>query len=50
MTQIKSALERVILDLDNWCDTYHPSMYTDPTKSLKVIANRARNVLENEKK
>lgn len=45
MTQIKSALERVILDLDNWCDTYHPSMYTDPTKSLKVIANRVRHAL-----
>jgi len=48
MTKIQSALERVILDLDRWCDSWTPTSYNDPRISLRQIADRARNVLEQE--
>ena len=50
MTKTQSALERVILDLDRWCDSWTPNSYNDPRISLRQIADRARNVLEEEKK
>ena len=43
--ELKEALERIILELDSWCESYHPNAYTDPTKSLRNIANRARHTL-----
>ncbi len=49
MSKTQSALERVVLDLDRWCDGWTPNSYTDPRISLRQIANRARNVLEQEK-
>jgi hypothetical protein len=49
MTKIQSALERVILELDSWCDNWMPNSYNDPRISLRQIADRARNVLEEEK-
>jgi hypothetical protein len=42
MTDIESALKRIIQDLDSWCDTWTPNSYTDPRISLKLIADRAR--------
>ncbi len=42
---IRAALERMILDLDAWCDTWHPLAYTDPRISLRLIADRARAAL-----
>ena len=50
MTKTQSALERVIIELDSWCDNWTPASYNDPRISLRQIANRARNVLEEEKK
>jgi hypothetical protein len=50
MTKTQSALERVIIELDSWCDNWTPTSYNDPRISLRQIANRARNVLEEEKK
>jgi hypothetical protein len=50
MTKIQSALERVILELDSWCDNWMPNSYNDPRISLRQIADRARDVLEEEKK
>ena len=49
MSKTKNALERVILELDSWCDTWTPHSYIDPRISLKLIADRARDVLEPEK-
>ncbi len=49
MTKTRSALERVILDIDRWCDSWTPNSYNDPRISLRQIADRARNVLEQEK-
>ncbi len=48
MTKTRSALERVILDIDRWCDSWTPNSYNDPRISLRQIADRARNVLEQE--
>ena len=42
------ALERVISELDWWCDSWTPTSYNDPRISLRLIADRARNVLEKE--
>jgi hypothetical protein len=39
------ALQRIVQDLDSWCDTWSPGAYTDPTISLRTIANRARAAL-----
>jgi hypothetical protein len=50
MTKTQSALERVIIELDSWCDNWTPASYNDPRISLRQIADRARNVLEEEKK
>ena len=50
MTKTQSALERVIIELDSWCDNWTPTSYNDPRISLKQIADRARDVLEQEKK
>ena len=50
MTKTQSALERVIIELDSWCDNWTPTSYNDPRISLRQIADRARNVLEQEKK
>ena len=50
MTNTKSALERVILELDSWCDNWTPTSYNDPRISLRQISDRARDVLEKEKK
>jgi hypothetical protein len=49
MTKTQSALERVILELDSWCDNWTPTSYNDPRISLRQIADRARNVLVEEK-
>ena len=49
MTKTQSALERVILELDSWCDNWTPTSYNDPRISLRQIADRARGVLEEEK-
>ena len=49
MTKTQSALERVIIELDSWCDNWTPTSYNDPRISLRQIADRARNVLEQEK-
>jgi hypothetical protein len=49
MIEIQSALERVIIELDSWCDNWTPASYNDPRISLRQIANRARDVLEEEK-
>ncbi len=49
MTKTRSALERVILDIDRWCGSWTPNSYNDPRISLRQIADRARNVLEQEK-
>ena len=49
MTKTQSALERVIIELDSWCDNWMPNSYNDPRISLRQIADRARNVLEQEK-
>ncbi len=46
MIDTQSALKRIIQDLDIWCDTWTPYSYIDPRISLRLIANRARNVLE----
>jgi hypothetical protein len=50
MTKTQKALERVIIELDSWCDNWTPTSYNDPRISLRQIADRARNVLEEEKK
>jgi hypothetical protein len=50
MTKTQSALERVIIELDSWCDNWTPTSYNDPRISLRQIADRARDVLEEEKK
>ena len=49
MTKTQSALERVIIELDSQCDNWTPTSYNDPRISLRQIADRARNVLEEEK-
>ena len=49
MTKTQKALERVIIELDSWCDNWTPTSYNDPRVSLRQIADRARNVLEEEK-
>ena len=49
MTNTKKALERVILELDSWCDNWTPTSYNDPRISLRQIADRARDVLHQEK-
>ena len=49
MTKTQSALERVIIELDSWCDNWAPTSYNDPRISLRQIADRARDVLEQEK-
>ena len=49
MNKTQSALERVIVELDSWCDNWTPASYNDPRISLRQIADRARNVLEEEK-
>ena len=49
MTKTQLALERVIIELDSWCDNWTPASYNDPRISLRQIADRARNVLEEEK-
>lgn len=41
----EDVIERVIFDLESWCDNYHPSMYIDPSKSIRVIAERAKHGL-----
>jgi hypothetical protein len=46
MTKTQSALKRIIQDLDIWCDTWTPYSYIDPRISLRSIADRARDVLE----
>jgi hypothetical protein len=48
MTKVQSALERVILELDIWCDNWTPNSYNDPRISLRQIADCARDVLEQE--
>jgi hypothetical protein len=50
MTKTQSALERVILELDSWCDNWTPTSYNDPRISLRQIADRARDVLDPKKK
>lgn len=45
MSELREALERVILELDSWCNHYSPNSYTDPTISLRQIADRARYAL-----
>ena len=50
MTKTQSALERVIIELDSWCDNWTPTSYNDPRISLRQIADRARNVLDPRKK
>ena len=50
MTKTQKALERIIIELDSWCDNWTPTSYNDPRISLRQIADRARNVLEEEKK
>jgi len=50
MTKTQSALERVIIELDNWCDNWTPTSYNDPRISLRQIADRARDVLDPRKK
>ena len=49
MTKTQSALERVIIELDSWCDNWTSTSYNDPRISLRQIADRARDVLEQEK-
>jgi hypothetical protein len=49
MTETRSALERVILELDSWCDNWTPNSYNDPRISLRQIADRARGNLEQER-
>lgn len=49
MTEIQSALERIILELDCWCDNWTPYSYNDPRISLRQIADRARYILKKEK-
>jgi hypothetical protein len=49
MTKTQSALKRVIIELDSWCDSWTPTSYNDPRISLRQIADRARNVLVEEK-
>jgi hypothetical protein len=49
MTKTQKALERVIIELDSWCDNWMPNSYNDPRISLRQIADRARNVLVEEK-
>ena len=49
MTKTQSALERVIIELDSWCDNWMPNSYNDPRISLRQIADRARDALEQEK-
>jgi hypothetical protein len=39
-----------MIELDSWCDNWTPTSYNDPRISLRQIADRARNVLEEEKK
>ena len=50
MTKTQSALERVIIELDSWCDNWTPTSYNDPRISLRQIADRARDVLDPRKK
>jgi hypothetical protein len=50
MTKTQSALERVIIELDSWCDNWTPNSYNDPRISLRQIADRARDVLDPRKK
>jgi hypothetical protein len=49
MIDTQTALKRIIQDLDIWCDTWAPHSYIDPRISLRLIADRARNVLEQDK-
>jgi len=49
MTEIQSALERIILELDCWCDNWTPYSYNDPRISLRQIADRARDILLEDK-
>ena len=48
MIETQSALERVIIELDRWCDSWTPNSYNDPRISLRQIVDRARDVLEKE--
>jgi len=50
MTKTQKALERVIIELDSWCDNWTPTSYNDPRISLRQIADRARDVLDPRKK
>jgi hypothetical protein len=50
MNKTQSALERVIIELDSWCDNWTPTSYNDPRISLRQIADRARDVLDPRKK
>ncbi len=50
MTKTQSELERVIIELDSWCDNWTPTSYNDPRISLRQIADRARDVLDPRKK
>lgn len=46
----EDVVERVIFDLESWCNGYHPSMYVDPSKSIRQIAERAKFGFSNVKK
>ena len=48
MTKIQSALERVVLELYTWCNGWYPRAYKDPRISLREIADRAYDVLQQE--
>ena len=48
VTKTQLALEQVIFELYLWCNGWTPTSYTDPRISLRRIADRARNVLEQE--
>ncbi|NCW70401.1 MAG: hypothetical protein EBV86_17925 [Marivivens sp.] len=47
-TKIQSALERIVLELYVWCNGWYPRAYKDPRISLREIADRAYNVLQQE--
>ena len=42
----RTALERVVKELEIWCKRWGPHAYHDPTISLRLIASNARAALE----
>lgn len=42
-----TALKRIVQELESWCDTWKPDIYTDPRISLRRIADRAKASIPN---